>query len=84
MGGGLNVYAGPLRVAHTSIISAVNATRVQSRPLHEAEARANAELIAKAPDMLIENERFRAALRLVEECSNDPQIVAHVSKVLHG
>lgn len=48
VGGGYNIYAGPLPVARTSILSAVNATRFSQRALGEEEAKANAATIVEA------------------------------------
>lgn len=46
VGGGFNIYSGPLRVAHTSIQARV--TKPDTRPILEEEARDNARLIVAA------------------------------------
>lgn len=46
VGGGFNIYAGPMRIAHTSIQARVISP--STRLLDEPEAKANAALIVKA------------------------------------
>lgn len=46
VGGGFNIYAGNLRIAHTSIQARV--TKPDTRPIGEDEAKANAAFIVKA------------------------------------
>lgn len=58
VGGGFNIYCGPLRVAHTSIQARV--TRPDTRPIGEEEAKANARLASASPNML------RALQRLID------------------
>ena len=49
VGGGFNIMAGPLRVAHTSIQTRV--IRPDTRPILEDEAKANGYMAASAPEM---------------------------------
>jgi hypothetical protein len=51
-GGGMNIFAGKLRIGHTAEVSEINASRVGARPVTSDEAKANARVIAAAPDLL--------------------------------
>ena len=50
VGGGFNIYSGALRIAHTSIQARV--FKPETRPIAEDEAKANAYMVAAAPDLL--------------------------------